>query len=168
MSIQVGFFSYPTFLLSLSKFLRHTEKSNCSILNHYQTIHYRDVCVLQRNPSNLLILLLRLSTLQFLPSFTSLLRSRLSVWSLPRGVLTRRSNHSSYQEYCQILCDLHAQATLKAFFSWNTSKLYTSWNGSGPHRFLGKKKKKKISELNYSTSCFKCIKELLFSCLTAY
>lgn len=136
-------FSYPTFLFSLSKFLRHTEESNFSILNHYQTIHYRDVCVLQKNPSNVLILLLLLSTWQFLSRFTSLLRSQLSVWSLPHGVLTCRPNCSSYQEYCQILCDLHAQATLKVFFLEIQVSLIQVGMGAGHTDFL---EKKKISE----------------------
>lgn len=92
----------PNFLfVFLSKFPRHVENTNCSVLNRYQTIHGGNVCVLRENSSDSLIVLLLLSTRNFLSRFTALLRSQLSVWSLPHGVLTCRTNHSNYQEGCQ-------------------------------------------------------------------
>lgn len=132
-------FSCPTFFFFLSKFPRHIENTNCSILNRYQTIHRRDVCVLRKNSSDSLILLLLLSTRNFLSRFTTLLRSRLSVWSLPRGVLTCRTNSSSYQEGCQN-CAISMYKQLWLCFSLEIGvSLIQAGKGAGHTDFLAKR-----------------------------
>lgn len=136
--MKIQFVFKHNFLFFLSKFLRHIEKTNCSILNHYQTIHYRDVCVLQKNSSDSLILLLLLSTWHFLSRFTSLLRSRLSVWSLPHGVLTCRTNCSSYQEGCQnYVISMHKQLWMCFSLEIGVSLIQVGM-GAGHTDFLAK------------------------------